>query len=199
MKKTKTLIEIENIIKTKNFSNKNIKKIQDHLRTKMKQYFAKFNSYPYFFESIEDGVTESIIRILNNEYDETRANIYTFCFAITKSYLLNYSNQNHNKRHKYFEKIKGDFKTDIDYSFINETPIYLNEFIKKYNLNLSKEEFEILKLLLKKSKERNLTNKLEFHYKRIALIRKLKKQVMKLSEDKIDQFKVDLKNLMYET
>jgi hypothetical protein len=199
MKKTKILIEIENIIKTKNFSNKNIKKIQDHLRTKMKQYFAKFSSYPYFFESIEDGVTDAVIRILNNEYDETRANIYTFCFVITKSYLLNYSNQNHNKRHKYFEKIKGDFKIDVEYSFINESPIYLNEFIKKYNLNLSKEEFEILKLLLKKPKERNLTNKLEFHFKRIALIRKLKKQVMKLSEDKIDQFKVDLKNLIYET
>jgi hypothetical protein len=199
MKKTKTMIEIETIIKNKNFTNKNIKKIQDHLRTKMKQYFAKFNSYPYFTESIEDGVTETVIRILNNQYEEKKANIYTFCFAITKSFLLNYSNQNHNKRHKYFEKIKGDFKTELDFSFIKETPIYLNDFIKKYNLKFSKEEFEILKLLLKKPKERNLTNKLEFHFKRIALIRKLRKQVMKLNEEKIDQFKADLKNLVYET
>ena len=199
MKKIKSLNEIQNIIKNKNFSNENIKKIQEHLRTKMKQYFSKFNSYPYFYESIEDGVTETVIRILNNQYDESRANIYTFCFNITKSYLLNYSNQNHNKRHKYFEKIKSDSKIEPEFSFIKETPIYLNDFIKKYNLKFSKEEFEILKLLLKKPKERNLTNKLEFHFKRIALIRKLRKQVMKLGEEKIDQFKIDLKNLVYES
>jgi len=157
-----SMIEIENIVKNKNFTNKNIKKLQDHLRTKMKQYFAKFNSYPYFSESIEDGVSEAIIRILNNQYDETKSNIYTFCFTITKSFLLNYRNQNHSKRHKYFEKIKGDFKTEFDDLIIKENPIYLNDFIKKYNITISKEELEILKLLLKKPKERNLENKLEF-------------------------------------
>jgi hypothetical protein len=183
---------IKDIIVNKNFSSTNIKKLKKYLEKKMRQYFNKYRSFPLFNECINDGVNDTLLSVLEGKYDENKSGINTYCYNITRNRMMleekilsRFSFENYIENTKYYEKI------------IDKKTINIEDFLKKYKIELEERDIEIFKNLLIPIKERKkIVNREKFNKERINLIYKLKKQTKNFNEQTKECFYDDLKKLI---